>query len=104
MSEKISIKVVVAGRTYPLNLAKSEETKVLKAADDINRSIKLLQENYAVKDMQDLLAMTALQLASKSSKNTDLSTANVSDDSAKYELQEVGKQLEELLAQIEQQG
>ena len=38
----------------------------MKAADDINRAIKLLQENYAVKDMQDLLAMTALQLATKS--------------------------------------
>ncbi|HRO75184.1 MAG TPA: cell division protein ZapA [Crocinitomicaceae bacterium] len=104
MSEKISIKVVVAGRTYPLNVAKDEDAKVLKAADDINKSIKLLQENYAVKDMQDLLAMTALPLASKSSKNTDLSTTNVSDDSAKYELQEVGRQLEELLTQIQKQG
>ena len=36
---------------------------MLKAAEDINRSIKMLQDNYAVKDMQDLLAMTALQLA-----------------------------------------
>jgi hypothetical protein len=50
------------------------------------------------------MAMTALQLASKSSKNTDLSTTNVSDDSAKYELQEVGRQLEELLTQIQEQG
>lgn len=64
---KLSLKVVVAGRTYPLSVNENEETRVLKAAEDINKSIKLLKENYAVKDMQDLLAMTALQLASKSS-------------------------------------
>lgn len=63
---KLSIKVVVAGRTYPLTVNESEQEKVMKAAEDINKAIKLLQDNYAVKDMQDLLAMTALQLASKS--------------------------------------
>lgn len=62
---KISLKVVVAGRTYPLTVHDHEEARVVKAAEDINRAIKVLQENYAVKDMQDLLAMTALQLASK---------------------------------------
>lgn len=62
---KKSIKVVVAGRTYPLSVNESEEQKVMKAAEDINKAIKLLQDNYAVRDMQDLLAMTALQLASK---------------------------------------
>ena len=62
---KLSLKVVVAGRTYPLSVDENEEEKVLKAAGDINKAIKLLQDNYAVKDMQDLLAMTALQLASK---------------------------------------
>lgn len=63
---KLSLKVIVAGRTYPLTVSESEQGKVMKAAEDINRSIKLLQDNYAVKDMQDLLAMTALQLAAKS--------------------------------------
>jgi cell division protein ZapA (FtsZ GTPase activity inhibitor) len=63
---KLSLKVVVAGRTYPLTVHESEEQKVLKAAEDINKAIKMLQDNYAVKDLQDLLAMTALQLATKS--------------------------------------
>lgn len=69
---KLSLKVVVAGRTYPLTLNEGEEDKVLKAAADINKAIKLLQDSYAVKDMQDLLAMTALQLASKQSVNTQV--------------------------------
>lgn len=67
---KLSLKVVVAGRTYPLSIEESEGKRVLKSANDINKAIKLLQDNYAVKDMQDLLAMTALQLASKSDNTT----------------------------------
>ncbi|TNE54347.1 MAG: cell division protein ZapA [Bacteroidetes bacterium] len=74
---KKSISIVVAGRSYPLSVNESEEQKIKQAAEDINKSIKLLQENYAVKDMQDLLAMTALQLASKS--GTSGSTANTTD-------------------------
>lgn len=62
---KESIKVVVAGRTYPLTVTEVEKVRVLQAAEDINRSIQKLQENYAVKDMQDLLSMTALQMATK---------------------------------------
>lgn len=65
---KVSLKVVVAGRTYPLTVQESEVDKVQRAADDINKAIKQLQENFAVRDMQDLLAMTALQLATKSSR------------------------------------
>lgn len=70
---KLSLKVVVAGRTYPLSVNESEQEKVQKAAEDINKAIKLLQENYAVKDMQDLLAMTALQLATKDGKKSTTS-------------------------------
>lgn len=62
---KLSIKVVLAGRSYPLTINEHEEEKVRNAVDTINNSIKRLQESYAVKDMQDLLAMTALQLASR---------------------------------------
>lgn len=62
---KLSIKVIVAGRSYPLTVHENEQEKVLRAAEEINKAIKVLQDNYAVKDMQDLLAMTALQLATK---------------------------------------
>ena len=102
MSSKISIKVIVAGRTYPLTVIQGEEEKVYKAADDINKSIKMLQENYAVKDMQDLLAMTALQLATKSPRNTTVTAPENTDSEANEKLAEVGKKLDELLRQIEQ--
>jgi cell division protein ZapA (FtsZ GTPase activity inhibitor) len=75
---KKSLKVVVAGRTYPLSVNENEEDRVLKAVEDINNSIKLLQQNYAVRDMQDLLAMTALQMASKGEKSTGAPAADLS--------------------------
>ncbi|MFK7786182.1 MAG: cell division protein ZapA [Crocinitomicaceae bacterium] len=67
---KLSLKVVVAGRTYPLSVEEDEVQKVEAAAKDINKAVKMLQDNYAVKDMQDLLAMTALQLAVKEGKRS----------------------------------
>jgi len=105
MSEKISIKVVVAGRTYPISVFKGEEEKVFSAADDINKSIKFLQENYAVRDMQDLLAMTALQLATKKGDNNsstiERTNTKTMDSEAKNRLNEIGSQLNELLQLIE---
>ena len=94
--EKLSLKVVVAGRTYPLTLNEGEQEKVLKAADDINKAIKVLQDSYAVKDMQDLLAMTALQLASKSSKTTNSSDATPDFSEIEDELEKLSKEFDSL--------
>ena len=80
---KLSLKITLAGRTYPLTVNEGEDEKILKAAEDINRAIKLLQENYAVKDMQDLLAMTALQLATK--PKTQVVSKNVEPDYSEIE-------------------
>ena len=77
---KLSVEVVVGGRTYPLSVDKNEEERVLNAAKDINNAIKLLQDNYDVKDMQDLLAMTALQLASKEETSSDNGESTIVQD------------------------
>ena len=61
--DKIALKIIIAGRTYPLTIKKEEESAIRSAADRINSNIQKLQGSYAVKDMQDLLAMTALQIA-----------------------------------------
>ncbi|MBP6090183.1 MAG: cell division protein ZapA [Crocinitomicaceae bacterium] len=93
---KLSIKVVVAGRTYPLTVNEGEETKVVKAADEINKAIKMLQDNYAVKDMQDLLAMTALQLASKSTKTTNSSDETPDFSEVEDALETLSKEFDSL--------
>ncbi|MBG14872.1 MAG: cell division protein ZapA [Crocinitomicaceae bacterium] len=65
----LSIKVTIAGRTYPLTIDREEEEVIRKAAAEINKNIDSLKNNYAVKDIQDLLAMTALQFATKNVEN-----------------------------------
>ena len=90
---QLSIKVNIAGRTYPLTIERSEEEMIRKAADNINASIKDLKENYAVKDIQDLLAMTALQLSTKS--NTI--SKEVDDDKVANELKTLDKELSDFL-------
>jgi cell division protein ZapA len=94
---KLSLKVVVAGRTYPLTVNQGEEAKVTKAAEDINRTIQMLQDNYAVKDMQDLLAMTALQLATKSPGQTATTVQQPADYTAiENKLDELSKEFDSL--------
>ncbi len=65
MGELLSVKVSIANRTYPLRITKDEEEKVIQAAQSVNKCIKEFEDNYAVKDKQDLLAMSALQFASE---------------------------------------
>ena len=95
---KVSIKIVIAGRNYPLTINEGEEELVRKAVEDINTNVQKLQESYAVKDMQDLLAMTALKLATQSSKgpspkDTEVKS-NLDEDAIVTALQEVSKELD----------
>lgn len=92
---KLSIKVVVAGRNYPLTVEESEKAAVEKAAEDINRRIQVLRDSYAVKDVQDLLAMTALQIAVK--KHT---SEGPSKTVAQIDLSKPTKALEDLLEEL----
>lgn len=64
--EKLKINIVIAGRNYPLTVSSTkEEEGMRKAAKSINKLISLFEQNYAVSDKQDVLAMCALQFASK---------------------------------------
>ncbi|HET6244991.1 MAG: cell division protein ZapA [Bacteroidetes bacterium] len=63
---ELSIKIVIAGRSYPLTVKENEEENVRKAAKLVEDKIKDFEQNYAVRDRQDLLAMSALQFANES--------------------------------------
>ena len=68
-------------RSYPLTINRSEEEKIRKAVSEIDKNIKELKNNYAVIDMQDLLAMTALEYATDSvSKNNSVEFENLSKE------------------------
>jgi len=80
MSE-LSIKVIVGGRTYPLTIKREEEEKIRKAVSEIENNIKNLKDNYAVVDMQDLLAMTSLEYATESiRKNSSVEFDHLSEE------------------------
>ena len=93
MSE-LSIKINIAGRTYPLTIDRSEEEVIRKVADQINANVKHLKDNYAVKDPQDLLAMTALQLLSQGSEAKE----TVENEKMDGDIEKLNEQLESFLS------
>lgn len=74
----LSIKVIIANRPYPLTVSnEQEEEAIRKAAKRINDILKDYESKYAVKDKQDLLAMCALEFATKS---IEIESKSVSED------------------------
>ena len=65
MDEKLKIKISIADRVYPLTVDPSQEEGLRTASKKIDKMIKQFEENYAVRDKQDVLAMCALQFASQ---------------------------------------
>jgi len=92
MSE-LSIKLNIAGRIYPLTIKREEEEAIRKAAKHIEASIKSFQENYAVRDKQDLLAMASLQFATQLLKPG----AKGEDEELKNELNLINTRLQQAL-------
>ena len=78
MDEKLKIKLSIADRVYPLTVDISQEEGLRSASKKIDIMIKQFEENYAVRDKQDVLAMCALQFASQlEQKQIDKSIDNV---------------------------
>lgn len=65
MSEKLKIKISIADRVYPLTIDPRQEEGLRKAAKSIEILLKQFEQSYAVRDKQDVLAMCALQFATK---------------------------------------
>jgi len=65
MDEKLSINVNVAERLYPLKIDRDDEEKIRRAAKLINDKVMLYKQRYSDKDVQDYLAMAALQFVIK---------------------------------------
>ena len=90
--DELSIKVNVANRIYPLTITREEEEAIRKSAKLINERIKELEKTYEVRDMQDLLAMVALEFANQSSKlNSESSNLN-------HNVNEKASQIDEIIS------
>jgi cell division protein ZapA len=80
MSEKIKIKLTVADRVYPLTISPDQESSLRISAKKIDEMTKQLEQNYAVRDKQDVLAMCALQYAAQLENQLEKNT--MGDDSS----------------------
>ena len=65
MDEKLSIRINIADRFYPLKIDRKDEEKIRKAARSINEKVLQYKQRYTDKDIQDFLAMAALQYVIK---------------------------------------
>jgi len=65
MEDKLSIRINIADRYYPLKIDRNDEEKIRKAARTINEKVLQYKQKYADKDTQDFLAMAALQFMIK---------------------------------------
>ena len=61
MDDKLSIRINIADRYYPLKIERTDEEKIRKAAKLINDKVLQYKQKYVDKDTQDFLAMAALQ-------------------------------------------
>ena len=65
MEDKLSIKLNIANRIYPMKIERSSEENIRNAIKKIETRLKFYEENYAIKDKQDLVAMCLIEYASK---------------------------------------
>ena len=63
MEEKLKIKVSIADRVYPLTVGPEQEEGIRAAVKKIEAMTLQLEENFAMRDKQDVLAFCALQFA-----------------------------------------
>ena len=93
MDDKLSIKVNIAERYYPLKIDRNDEELIRRAARMINEKVLQYKQKYIDKDTQDFLAMAALQFVIK------LLNAEMNKDGSPFEdgIRELNNELEAYL-------
>ena len=96
MEKKLTIRVNIAEKQYPLKIERGEEEKIRKAAKMINDKLLQYKQKFGEKDIQDYLSMVALQFATKS-----IELGNIKDDTNFFQqIKDITLDLEEYIHQI----
>ena len=66
--DEIQINITIMEKAYRITVARADEEKVRKAVSMINEMVKSYARHYTFKDVQDVLAMTALHFATSAVK------------------------------------
>ena len=93
MSDQLKIKLSIANRVYPLTINPKQEEGLRKATKKIEAMIGQFEQNYSVRDKQDVLAMCALQFAAQ------VEQKSIDKDYVNEEVQQKLDALNELLSQ-----
>ena len=96
METKIKIKVKIADRIYPLTIRPEQEEVIRSSVKKIDQMIKQLEESYAVRDKQDVLAMCSLQYATKLIQRNNLN--NIKDHENLKKLSNINELIKEHIA------
>jgi len=90
MNEKLKIKISIADRIYPLTVEYAQEEALRIASKKIDTMIKQFEQNYAVQDKQDVLAMCVLQFASQIEQKTiDVETVGKNTKNKLFEINQL---------------
>ncbi|MDG4717074.1 MULTISPECIES: cell division protein ZapA [Winogradskyella] len=93
MSDQLKIKLSIANRVYPLTINPKQEEGLRKATKKIEAMIGQFEQNYSVRDKQDVLAMCALQFAAQ------VEQKSIDKEYVNEEVQEKLEALNDLLSQ-----
>lgn len=97
MDDKLSIRVNVADRYYPLKISRDEEEGIRKAARMINEKVLQYKQKYVDKDIQDFLAMAALQYVIQL-LNLD---SKVEEEDVSHNIRQISAKIDTMLEQKE---
>ncbi len=61
--DQFRINIRIEGRVYPLRIDRKDEERYRKAAKTVNETVSKYKNLFQDKDSQDILAMTAFQIA-----------------------------------------
>jgi hypothetical protein len=85
--DKLSIKLHIANRIYPMKIERKSEEFIRNSVKKIEERLKFYEDNYAIKDKQDLLAMCLIEYASKFESMSNKKV--VEDDGVSEKLAEI---------------
>ena len=92
LCSNLSIKLNIANRIYPMKIDRKSEEFIRNAVKKIENRLKFYEQNYAIKDKQDLLAMCLIEYASKSESENNKNI--VVDDGISEKLNQINSLLE----------
>ena len=62
-NNRLSINIKIDGRNYPLNINRTDEERYRLAAKMVNETIRKFRTEFGNQESQNILAMTAFQIA-----------------------------------------